>query len=65
MSNVHSLPSTGVGSAAAGTVGIIGFVQDSAIWLALTSLIIGLHILNMGRLEYQERRLRRNGRLDS
>ncbi len=64
MSTVHSLPSTGVGSAAAGTAGIVGFVQDSPIWLALTCLILGLHILNMGRLEYQDRRLRRDGRLD-
>ncbi len=65
MSTVHSLPSTGVGSAAAGTAGIVGVVQDSTIWLALTALILGLHILNMGRLEYQDWRLRRDGRLDS
>lgn len=65
MSTVHSLPSTGVGSAAAGTAGVVGVIQDSTIWLVLTCLILGLHVLNMGRLEYQHRRLRRNGRLDS
>lgn len=65
MSTVNSLPSTGVGTAAAGTAGVVGAVQDSTIWLVLTCLILGLHVLNMGRLEYQDRRLRRNGRLDS
>lgn len=65
MSTVHSLPSTGVGTAAAGTAGVVGFVQDSPVWMALTCLILGLHVLNMVRLEYQDRRLRHEGRLDS
>ncbi len=65
MSTVHSLPSTGVGTAAAGAAGTVGLVQDSTIWLAFSFLIIGLHVLNMVRLEVQEHRLRRSGRLDS